>query len=38
MKSALKSIRDPGHEEAIDAIHGYCQNTMRHLYIIHHHL
>ena len=23
MKSALKSIRDPGHEEAIDAIHGY---------------
>jgi hypothetical protein len=23
MKSALKSIRDPGHEEAIDAIHRY---------------
>lgn len=23
LKSALKSVRDPGHEEAIDAIHGY---------------
>ena len=23
MKSALKSIKDPGHEDAIDAIHGY---------------